>query len=306
MPDTVQTPVALILFNRPDTTARLVAILREVRPATVLAIADGPREEHPEDRARCEAARLAIEQIDWPCELSTNYSEQNLGLKRRVETGLDWVFSRVPAAIILEDDCIPDPSFFPFCTAMLERYRNEERVMGVSGNNLLFSQYAATHSYYFSRYPHIWGWATWRRAWQLHDPEMHRWPALRDEGWLNRQPLTPAAVRYWRYHFQNNFERAHTWDYAWTLSCWLRDGLSITPAVNLVSNAGFGEGAQHTRNAGSRFANMTAEAMEFPLTDLPGVARDECADARTEELIYSGEEFVRPMFRAIRRNLRQS
>ena len=151
------TPVAFIIFNRPDTTKRVFAEIAKARPPKLLVIADGPRADHPADVEKCAAVRAIIDGVDWDCEVLKNYSDVNLGCKRRVSSGLDWVFDTVEEAIILEDDCLPHPTFFRFCEEMLEKYRDDKRIAMISGDNLQFGRKRTGYSYYFSRYPHIWG-----------------------------------------------------------------------------------------------------------------------------------------------------
>ncbi|MGC1799486.1 MAG: hypothetical protein WA701_03795, partial [Solirubrobacterales bacterium] len=184
-----RTPVAMLIFNRPETTARVFERVREARPPKLLVVADGPRADRPGEAGRCREARAVVEAVDWPCELMTDYSEVNLGCGKRISSGLDWVFDSVEEAIVLEDDCLPHPSFFRFCEELLKRYRAEERVVHVSGDNFQSAGRAGgavgrllrlagrswSPSYYFSRYAHVWGWASWRRAWSDYDFEMTAW-----------------------------------------------------------------------------------------------------------------------------------
>lgn len=294
------TPVALIVFRRPEETARVIEAIAEASPTRLFVIADGPHADSPDEARACEAVRTQLERVRWRCEMSMNIANSNMGLKRRVESGLDWVFSQVGEAIILEDDCVPHPSFFPFCQQLLERYRDDDRVMCISGSNLIGQAAEAEESYYFSRYPLIWGWATWRRAWMRHDPYMRAWQREAAREWLARRLPDPAPRRYWSYHFQQTFDRRHTWDYAWTHACWVNNGLSVHPRENLVSNIGFGRAATHTFDSNSRFANIPAKPMSFPLRHPTEVAPDQERDLLLETAAYSGEELLKPMFRAIR------
>jgi hypothetical protein len=304
MAQPLQTPVALILYNRLETTSRVFAAIRRARPAMLLLLADGPDPDRPADADRCAAARAVVERVDWSCTVLADYADEHLGIKRRVDSGLDWLFGQVEEAIILEDDCLPDPSFFPFCAELLARYRRREQVMAISGNNFLRGRHRTAYSYHFSRYPLIWGWATWRRAWRRYDRTVRRWPGLDAGGWLREVLESPAAVHYWSHVFQQNYETLENWDYAWILSCWAHRGLSITPSVNLVSNIGFLPDATHTRDPSSPFANLATERMQFPLRHPHEVRRDEQADAVTEQSAFSGEELLRPMFAAARAYLR--
>ncbi len=275
---TVSTPVALLIFNRPATTAQVFKAITQARPSKLLVVADGPRANRAGEAEKCQQTRAILDQIDWPCELITNFSETNLGCKARVASGLDWIFEQVEEAIILEDDCVPELSFFRFCDEMLARYRDHPRVGMVSGGNLQFGQQRGHASYYFSRYTHIWGWATWRRAWNLYDRDIVHWPAYRDEGWLDQAFETPGEREYWK----NSFQWVHdgtldTWDCSWTFAALTHGLLQVVPNVNLISNIGFGPGATHTHIVGAH-ANMPTSEITFPLKHptfvLPNIEAD--------------------------------
>jgi hypothetical protein len=283
----LQTPVALILFNRPDLTQQIFEVIREARPPVLLLIADGARHDRPNEFDYCRTARLIAEQVDWPCQVFKNYSEINLGCRKRVSSGLDWVFQIVEEAIILEDDCLPDPSFFKFCEDLLKKYRHDDFIMAISGDNFQAGQQRASYSYYFSRYNHIWGWASWRRAWKHYDLSMSQWPALRDSGWLSTLFDDPTAAAYWTRIFQLAYDGFDTWDYAWVFACWVRQGLVALPNKNLVTNIGFGQDATHTRNH-SPLANLPVEPIVFPLCHPQEIARNVEADNYTERTQYSG------------------
>ena len=277
----VTAPVVLILFNRPEPTVKVFAAIREARPLNLIVIADGPRTNKKGEEEACAAARAITEKVDWQCRVVKHYAKKNLGCRDRVASGLDLVFSEFDRAIILEDDCVPEPSFFRFCDELLERYNNDERVMAISGDNFLFGNQRIEHSYYFSRYPHVWGWATWRRAWQNYDVRMANWPLMRKQGWLNQIFQDRTAINFWQDAFQSVYEgRVDTWDYQWTYACWQQSGLTALPCTNLISNIGFGADATHTRRQ-SHFSNMAVMPLTFPLSH-PQVARDEQADAYTQ------------------------
>ena len=268
----LSTPVALLIFNRPKTTEKVFRQIAQARPKKLLVVADGARKDRDGEAEKCAEARAIVERIDWDCELLTNYSDVNLGTKRRVSSGLDWVFEEVEEAIILEDDCLPHPTFFPFCEAQLARYRHDERISMISGTNLQFSRKRTPYSYYFSRYHHIWGWASWRRAWQHYDVRMSLWPEVRDEKWLDDLLGDPKLARGWRQIFEDMYqERIDTWDYQWVFACWMQNRLAIVPNQNLISNIGFGNDATHTRNRHSIEANLATAPMAFPLDHPPYV-----------------------------------
>jgi hypothetical protein len=273
----LETPVAFIIFNRPDRTERVFAEIAKARPAKLLVVADGPR--NPGEREQCDAARSLIERVDWNCEILRNYSDTNLGCKRRVSSGLDWVFDQVEEAIILEDDCLPHETFFPFCTELLERFRNDERVSMICGSNFQRGKRRSPYSYFFGLNVTVWGWASWRRVWQHYDVEMRRWPELRNTTWLQDLLINPVAVKYWSEVFEGTLGGYYdTWDYQFFFSWWREDMLALVPELNLVSNIGFGAGATKTHDTLRSMANLPRHSMSFPLAHPPGVSLNRKAD----------------------------
>ncbi len=279
----MKTPVVFLVFNRPDTTQRVFETIRQARPPKLLVVADGPRPDHPDDPEKCAAVRAIIDTVDWDCEVLKNYSETNLGCKTRVSSGLDWVFEEVAEAIILEDDCLPDLTFFPFCEELLDRYRDDKRIMVISGDNFQFGRKRTEYSYYFSIYNHCWGWATWRRAWQYYDVEMKLWGEIKNGNWLYDILQDYWAVKYWSQQFEKTYQlKINSWAYRWTLSCWLQSGLTILPNTNLVSNIGFDLESTHTRNKSSLYSNLQTKSLQFPLTHPLFIICDKKADAFTQ------------------------
>lgn len=280
-------PIVFIIFNRPDTTRQVFSEIAKVKPSKLLVIADGPRQGRTGESERCYETREILNQIDWDCEVIKNYSDINLGCKIRVSSGLDWVFQQVEEAIILEDDCVPDKTFFAYCEQMLDRYRNDRRIFAISGDNFQFGNRRDQYSYYYSRYNHIWGWATWKRAWEHYDVAMNAWPEIRNGGWLNDILGNNRQAAYWRSIFDAvHSGKIDTWDYQLTFASWLQNGLVVLPNINLVSNIGFGAMATHTRSSESRFANMSIEPMCFPMAHPPYVIRNAVADEQTEKIMY--------------------
>jgi hypothetical protein len=284
----IRTPVAFILFNRPQPTRRVFAEIRRAQPQTLLIIADGPR--YPGERTLCKKARSVIEQIDWPCDVRLDISNENLGCRNRVSSGIDWVFEQVEEAIILEDDCLPHPTFFRFCDELLERYRDDPRVMQIGGSNAQFGRQPTSDSYYFSAINMIWGWATWRRAWKDHyDVTMSRWREARDTRLVKDLFGEQVAARI-RTGFDNIYSgKTDSWDNQWTLALWLAGGLTALPSVNLISNIGFGPDATHTRKADSAVANLDIQAMEFPLKHPETIARNRAADDHSYRMMIQSK-----------------
>jgi hypothetical protein len=260
------TPVALFVFNRPDTTRRVFEAIANVRPTKLLLIADGPRPERPHETEICQEVRDIVGRVDWPCEVARNFADKNLGCQERIISGLDWVFSQVEEAIILEDDCLPDLSFFPFCQELLEKYRGDGRITYISGDNLIEKYMDTEASYYFSRIGGVWGWATWRSEWKRYDRYLSDWPKLKSEGMLAEIFDEPRVVAHWTYIFDSMHDKTgpNTWDYQWLYTGLKNNSLTIIPSVNLVTNIGFGPDATHTTEKDSRFI-LQSTPMAFPL-----------------------------------------
>jgi hypothetical protein len=293
------TPVAFIIFNRPETTEKVFNEIAKAQPPTLLVVGDGPRTSRPGEVELVAATRAIIERVDWPCEVLVNFSEINLGCKSRVSSGLDWVFEQVPEAIILEDDCLPDPSFFRFCQELLERYRDDFRVGMISGDNFQFGRRYNQDSYYFSKYTHIWGWATWRDRWVAsYDVDMLDWPNVRNERRLLNLLRDSKEVAYWTSILEKVYlGKIDTWDYQWGFANWINKRVGILPSVNLISNIGFGPQATHTRRK-NYLANLPTLSMEFPLAHPVDVMKNEIADSFTKN-----NWFMLPLWKKVLRRL---
>ena len=267
--DQLQTPVAFVLFRRPDRTQRVFEAIRRVGPKRLFLIADGPGS--ADEAAQCEAARAVVNDVDWPCEVTRYFATENVGLKRRLPSGLDRVFAEVDRAIVLEDDCLPHETFFRFCDGLLDRYAEEERVMHIAGSQLLGDPPPRRASYHFSRYVHIWGWATWRRAWRHFDVELREWHHLsraQREERLREMFDDEFERRYWRYVWDRSGE-IENWDAQWSYAVLARRGLAANPNRNLISNIGFGTDATNAIEDPLGIAARPLEGIRFPL-DHPG------------------------------------
>ena len=276
-------PVLLIVYRRPDLTAQVMRAIAQAQPRRLFVAADGPKS--PAEAAACDAARAIATTATWACEIKTDLATRNLGCRTRVQSALDWFFTECESGIVLEDDCLPAPDFFPFCQALLERYRDDPRVMHISGETYREGPRPES-SYSFSKYALIWGWATWRRAWRLGDPQMRTWPAFSREA--PRLAVFDSADEqaYWQGAFQQMYDgRIGTWDYPWIYAC-LTQGLSIHPAVNLVRNIGTPEGATHMTS--NPFLGRGVGALEAPLRHPEWMVRDRQADLDTFDHRFVG------------------
>ena len=242
--------ILFLVFNRPDTTARVFDCIREAKPPRLYVAGDGPRAGRQGEEERVREARRIATSIDWPCEVRTLFREENLGCKRAVSGALDWFFAQEEEGIILEDDCVPDPSFFRFCEEMLEQHREEENVATISGNNLVGRGQKDANRFFFSKYFHCWGWATWRRGWELYRANLKGWP----EWYASEEFRKWLPGREEQAYWSRIFERVYaggidSWAYPFLGSLWMAGKISIQPGVNLVVNIGFGENATHTRGS---------------------------------------------------------
>lgn len=303
------TPAVLLLaFNRPDLTRRVFEAIRQAKPPIFFFAVDGPRTSKPSEIELNREIRSLADEVDWPCEVKTRFNEENLGCKRAVTGAIDWFFEHVEEGIILEDDCLPHPSFFPYCAEMLERYRYDERVGMVSGDNFRPQLEWRDSGHEFSLFTFIWGWATWRRAWRYFDGEMTDWPELRRSGWLKRVFCRSEAVLYWTKVLERCYRgQVDTWDYPWSYSCWKAGFLSVVPACNLISNIGFDERGTHTVDQGNPKAGLPVQEIHAPWDATSEPMRDCRQEKRYLRSVY-GIHFLGWRKRASRalRSLRSS
>jgi len=275
-----QTPVLLLLYNRPDKSKIVLDAIRKARPRQLFVAADGPSEKCAQDQKKCAQTRDLVNMVDWNCDVRTLFREENLGCRRAISSAISWFYDQVEEGIILEDDCLPSQSFFSFCTELLERYRHNDDVMVISGDNFQGGRSVTDDSYYFSRYPHCWGWATWRRAWRKYDATLADWPVFKNsQDFIDLGAGNTLFKSYWSRNFEQVLSGGvDSWAYAWTLNCWANGGLTVIPEKNLVKNIGFGSDATHTTESNERISMMQAEEIGFPLCHPSQVKRHLDAD----------------------------
>jgi hypothetical protein len=281
-----ETPIALFIFRRPDLTFQVFEAIRQAQPKKLFVIADESCNES--ESILCQQARAVTESVDWDCEVLRNYADKNLGCRKRISSGLDWVFEHVEEAIILEDDCLPHPSFFRYCQELLEHYREDERIWCISGDNFQDGQWRGDGSYYFSNYNHCWGWASWRRAWQHYDHDLSNWQTVRDGHYLSSILDSELEIKYWCDIFEklDKLGQPNSWAYPWTFSCWQNSGLTILPNVNLVSNIGFRSDGTHI-TGDSKFANLPVKNIG-KICHPSFLVRDRNADEYTFDHVFGG------------------
>jgi hypothetical protein len=282
-----EVPVLLLVFNRPDTTARVMEAIRAARPERLYIAADGPRDGKSGEATRCAEVRGLSVGVDWRCKVHTLFRERNLGCRQAVSSAITWFFQQEPEGIILEDDCLPSQSFFPYCAELLTRFRDDERIMCITGNNFQRDMNGYPYSYYFSNYNHIWGWATWRRAWRYYDDTMTLYPKFVDYNSFKALSCSRGFLDYWKGELDKVYHRTlDTWDYVWMFSCWANSGLTCTPRLNLVSNIGFSPDATHCRDINSSSSNLPRYDIEIPLKHPPLIVSNSDADAYVSENIF--------------------
>lgn len=286
MGNPTSTPVLFLIFNRPDLTRRVFQRIREAQPQRLFVAADGPRSDRPGEENLCLQARRETNHIDWDCQVERLDRDTNLGCKRAVSSAVSWFFEQVHAGIILEDDCLPDHSFFPYCTELLERYRNEPGVALIGGFNFRNRQNepSGKSSYYFTKYPQIWGWATWRRTWDHYDAEMTAWNG--DSKGLNGISNPRMRRRFAKKFASVKAGRNDTWDYQLIHQCLASRSLGIDPSVNLVENIGFDARATHTTRYGSAGPPPPAGSLSFPLIHPSTLHVDQTEERDKETRFY--------------------
>ena len=259
-------PVLFIVFNRPDETKRVFERIAEAKPKKLYIAADGPRLKNESDLEKCKTVRkIILDKIDWECEVKTLFRENNLGCRVAVSSSIDWFFSQEEEGIILEDDTLADISFFSFCEELLKKYRNDTRIGMISGDNFGFGFKRNIDSYYFTRYTHIWGWATWRRVWEGYSVDIPDYTKFREENWLEDIFSEEREIEFWKSNFDKvGLQKFDTWDFQFVYHNLKNGRLNIMPAVNLITNIGFNSNATHTTGE-SKYGNLKAESMKFPL-----------------------------------------
>jgi hypothetical protein len=300
-------PILFIIFSRPDTTAEVFQAIKRARPKKLYICADGPREGRPEEAQRCKQAREIATAVDWDCEVKTLFQEKNLGCKIGVSTGISWFFEHEELGIVIEDDILLVDSFFPFCSDLLERYKDDHRIASIGACNgiadKLVGSNEVTASYTFIGHNHVWGWGSWRRAWQKNDLYMKRWPQWDAKGGLLKYfDGDQCATQYWRgvFNKQTRGKGANTWDYQWMLSGWTSDALTIMPKVNMMTNLGFGDHGTNTLKGMPKFlVRNQARELQAPILHPIEVKKHPSAD-KLIKIFVTGLTHLRCFKRSLR------
>lgn len=281
-------PVLLLAFSRPDLLRRVFEQVRLARPELLFIAVDGPRRGLPDDEVTTAECRALAAEVDWPCEVRTRFLDTNHGCKLAISGAISWFFEQVEEGIVLEEDCVPTAPFFHFCGVLLERYRADPRVGMISGNNFLPPHLWGDEGHAFTGYAFVWGWATWRRAWEKFDLDLVGWPERRESSWLRKLHGLAHEARRWRVVLDDCYlgRRYDTWDYPWMFSCWQTGFLCAYPRANLVSNVGFDERGTHTTKGGDSNEGVPTVDKFTPDPAPPEVVRDRSVDRLLAERYY--------------------
>lgn len=235
----MDTPILFLVFNRPSLTKRVFDEINKAKPTKLFVAIDGPRQGNQFDKENIKQVIEIVTNLNWECKLELFEREKNLGCGLAISSAIDWFFSKVDEGIILEDDCVPSQDFFFFCESMLAKYRNDSRIMAINGSNPL-GQIQLDCTYFYSKYNFVWGWATWKRAWDLYEYDLKKESNFqRRRNLLKSFKFDLVSVRSWYKHLDLvKNEKISTWDYQWMYTCWKYNGLVITPNSNLVCNIG--------------------------------------------------------------------
>lgn len=255
-------PILLTMFNRPHKAIQVFEKIRQVRPPKLFLAVNAPRPNYPGEEEKVQQCRDFANLVDWDCDLKCKFAETHMKLTDSVPSAINWAFEHVDELIILDDDAVPDLSFFRFCRELLEKYRDDNRVFTIGGFNIDGLE-TFDESYGFSKHFYCWSWATWKRAWKNFDITMKHWPTFKQNKYMQN-----IFRKHDRLHLTNEFQMTYegkidTWDYNWYLNCLANHALHIVPKVNLVRNTGFELGA-HTDYPVLVHSYMD-EAMDFPL-----------------------------------------
>lgn len=261
----LKTPVLFLIYKRPDTTASVFEQIRKAKPRQLFVVADGPKDILGEKEA-CEEARKVALDVDWDCEVKTNFSDVNMGCRERVSSGISWFFEHVEEGIILEDDTVPDVSFFRYCEELLEKYRYDTRIFQLSGFNPVAEEYVCDKSYIFSKYGSIWGWATWKRAWSNYDSNISRISSFEVIDQLNKLPISRIEVKYREdLTIKVLNKEIDSWAVIWSYIKLSNSGISVVSANNIITNSGNKSVATNTTNSSSRLFDVKIGELKFPI-----------------------------------------
>ena len=274
----IKTPVVLFVYKRPKKTKQILNQINRANVERLFIVGDGPKK--VSDQPKCEKVKDLILDNKFDFEVVSTFSDNNLGLKERFSTGLDWVFNTVDRAIILEDDTYPSIKFFHFCECLLEHYDGDKRVWDITGTNHFNKWNNNPYDYHFSYQGSSWGWATWRESWIKYDKDMNLWGnknvRIALENVLCEEGLYEYAKRVYS---KTYFGEIDTWDYQWGFARQINNGLSVVPKVNLIDNIGIDDASTHGMKDNPLIPTEVYD-IELPLKHPPYISPDRKYDKK--------------------------
>ncbi len=305
--------VLIIFFARPNTLSEVFAQVKKARPSRLFLACDGARENRADDAENIEACKKIVEDIDWECEVYTRYSEENLGCGRGPSSAISWAFEHVDKLLILEDDCVANPTLFPYMKELLDRYEHDERIGLISGFNHFKTWETHGNSYCFTKCGATLGWGTWKRVWEKYDYTLQDIdePGLQDllEKEIINRRAGKARYRAWRSAAKETREKkVNYWDIQFGFIKYAQSYLCIVPRANLIYNNGVGAGSTHTENIRQKkwkqgdILFMPTEDMQFPLQHPKYVVCDRTYDERYFKKMAYPHPIIR-LFRKLKRRI---
>lgn len=292
----LNTPILFLTFNREKQTFKVFDKIKDNKPTKLYLASDGPRN-ISEEKVVKNIRETLINQIDWDCKIGTKFNENNLGCKKAISAAIDWFFQNEEMGIILEDDCLPNDSFFTFCNQLLMKYKDNKKIGMISGDNFQFGKRRGCADYYFSNYPHIWGWATWKDRWDKYNVNLQE---INDTKFIEEIFSDTKTRKYWlEIFYKMKNEEIDTWDYQWNFTLWKENQLTIIPNKNLISNIGFGENATHTKSE-SKFSNIKTEEMALKVHPIEIKVNLE-ADHYTSKIMFHKTNIIIRILKKLKR-----
>ena len=286
-------PILFLAYNRPEITKITIKNIKKIRPYKIYISIDGPKK-NKKDKLKVQAVRKILKKFNKKTFVKTKINKTNLGCKKSNLNALNWFFAKEKMGIVIEDDCLVDKNFFKFCNLMLKKYKNNKKIYCISGSNFQAKK-IFKESYYFSKYNHCWGWATWRDRWKNNDGNIKFWPRFKNSiEWKNLH-FDNIEMRYWTKIFDNIYNnKIDSWAYPWTLSVWKKNGITITPTSNLVKNIGFGIDSTHAKFADKEVSYLNKSILSKNFTHPKLIKINKKADEYVFNYHFKGKNYIWP------------
>ncbi len=295
----LNTPILFLTYKRFETSEKVFESIKNAKPKKLYFVSNAPKKNDKVELEKVQKVRSLLNEVNWDCDVVTLFRDEYLDVKESITFSIDWFFEHEEKGIILEDDCVPSQTFYPFCQELLDYYQNDENVYSIGGCCFLEDKNLLNNEYRFSRHTYIWGWATWKRAWLKYDVKMTNWPEFKKSKNYKSIFKNFIICSYWTNIFNMVYEnQIKTWDYQWVYSIWLNNGISIIPNRNLVSNIGFGIDSNFTHDKKSIESNIKTSDFDLPLKHITSKIENHNELKFVEQYIYkiSLASFIKTTF----------